>query len=170
MNLRERRKRTNSFGISTVWNAKKHKKATHIIEELKSFGFNKIELNVFLTEDNLIEIFENLDNLNIEVVSLHNFCPLPEKIPEGRTVHRAYEISSHDEDERKEAIRLTKRTIDWTKKFGAKYIVLHAGTIPTSYSPREMYEKYIDGKLDEFFFLRERIMEERKEKGKKYLE
>ncbi|RLD18017.1 MAG: hypothetical protein DRI36_02480 [Caldiserica bacterium] len=170
MSLREKRKKTNNFGISTAWNAKKHKSGIDIINELKALGFNKVELNVFLTEENLIEIYENLDDLNVEIVSLHNFCPMPEKIPEGRTVHRAYEISSPDEDERREAIRLTKKTIDWAKRFGAKYIVLHAGTIPTSYSPRAMYERYIEGKLDEFFFLRERIMEERKEKGKKYLE
>jgi len=159
-----------SLGVSTSWNAKKDKTLFKVLEEIKNIGFRILELDPHMTEEELKKILEFVEKGEIKVVSLHNFCPRPEYIPEGRNLHRAYLISSNDVEERKKAVELTKRTIDWADRLGAKFVVVHAGEVPVKYSPRLMYESYINGDIDKFYNLRNAIMAERKGKSAEYLE
>lgn len=112
--------------ISTAWNATRHTSGEMIIRELQHLGFASFELSVKLTEAKLLEIESIL--LQIEVASLHNFCPVPHGSGENGGGDFYY-LSSPDPAERKRAIDASAKTIDWAKRLGARAVVFHFGRV-----------------------------------------
>jgi len=99
-----------------------------MVEEILELGFDTIEISHGLKVSLLPGIIKAYEEKIIKVAGVHNFCPSPVEIlidaPD------CYEFTSHRERERKRAIDLTLTTIRTAEKFGAKYIVMHLGSIP----------------------------------------
>jgi sugar phosphate isomerase/epimerase len=72
----------------------------------------------------------------VKITSLHNFCPLPPEIP--RASPDCYQFSSHLDGERDRAVRHSFKTIDFARRVGAKFVVMHLGSVPIGDYTREL--------------------------------
>lgn len=154
------------IALSTAYNISKHKDPVSLVEEIKSLGFSAVELNLEVPESFISEIAKR-----IKIVSVHNYCPKLDFIPEGRTIYSPYNMTSTDENERTTAIKLTKRTIDIANSVGAEAIVIHAGEVDMEITGRTLAKKYnaTKGGSDYKNYL-ETFLAERKAKSKIFLE
>ena len=137
------------FSISTTWNYTKECDLRQMLTNIKACGLNHIEIGYNFTASRLNELISLLDEFNVGVTSVHNFCPLPEQNPAGRFFTNCYYLSSLDENERKKAVFYTKQTIDTAKKIKAKTVVIHAGVIESkSAHAKELIVLFNSGNIE----------------------
>lgn len=134
------------LALSTAWNVKRYRNGKSLVEEIIDMGFSAIELNVEVTEQMLDEILILYKKGKIKIVSLHNFCPKLTKVPSGRSLMGAYLLSSCDGEERKKAVELTKRTIDFAHLLNAEAVVIHAGEVAIESRAKEIFNYCAQGK------------------------
>lgn len=153
------------FGISTSWNYHRHHDARSMIEEIKKLGINCIELNFKLSKEIVYDVEKLVAEKFITVLSLHNFCPVPDSIDIKKASPDYYSLASIDEAERKKAVEATKRTIDTACRLKAEAIVVHSGRLNIKDKTREL-AKAIEEGMD-VTFLVEVMQKERDEELKK---
>lgn len=160
------------FGLSTSWNALRFDNAKELIFEIKSLGFQDIELSFNLTSGMTEDIEGLVEAGLIKVLSLHNFCPIPDGLERSLALPDYYSLASLQEEQRKLAIRYTKRTIDTAAGLGAKAVVLHTGRVEVADKTRKLIELYQKGRKSspEFRRLRSQIIRERRENARPYFE
>jgi sugar phosphate isomerase/epimerase len=100
-----------------------------MLTEIKACGLSSIEIGYNFTTARLNELIPLLEEFNIRVTSVHNFCPLPEENAFGRFFTNYYFLSALDDDERGKAVFYTRQTIDTAKMVGARTVVIHAGAV-----------------------------------------
>src|SRR6059036_2939310 len=115
------------FAFSTCWNSHRHTDGRALLAEVRALGFEYAELG-HGTRITLVEgIQAAVAAGEIKICSVHNFCPLPVGV-----MHPApdyYLPSSLRETERQLAVRHTLRTIEFGASLGAKFVVLHLGSV-----------------------------------------
>jgi len=155
------------FGLSTSWNAARFTQGKDLIFEIKAIGFETVELSFNLTGDMVREIAELAVRGQIKVLSLHNFCPIPETFKREEALPDSYSLASLDEQERSEALRYTKRSIDTAKRVGAKAVVLHCGRVEIKDYTRDLIALYEAGRVrsPHFIELKERAIVERQQEA-----
>jgi len=99
------------------------------VREILDLGFDAIELGHGLKAPIVQEILEARKKLRFRVSSLHNFCPLPPEVMVDQP--DCYEFTSHRQQDRERAVRMTLQTIDMAERFEAGAVVLHTGKIRT---------------------------------------
>ncbi len=135
------------LALSTAWNAKRHESGRSVVQEILEMGFSAIELNVDITEEMLDEISILSEQGKIKIVSLHNFCPKLTHVPKGRSLMGAYLLSSPDGEERKKAVGLTERTIDFAHLLEAEAVIIHAGEVEIESRAKEIFQYGAQGNL-----------------------
>lgn len=135
------------FGISTSWNYRRHTGARSMMEEIKKLGIDSVELNFKLSKTIVDEVIGLADKNFIKVLSLHNFCPVPDSVEISKASPDYYSLASLDPSERQKAITETKRTMDTACRLKAKAIVVHAGRLDIKDRTREL-ARAIEGGLD----------------------
>ena len=155
------------LAISTSWISEPEKGLEYWLKQIKSLGFDAVELSYKLTQEQLDEMERLLNQLDIKVSSIHNFCPQPNDETSPRHLSNYYRLSSLDEHERQQAVKWTKIAVDTAKRNKAKVVVIHAGTLDfeDERSP-ELFKLFVDGKKDTEAFEKEksRILTLRSEK------
>jgi sugar phosphate isomerase/epimerase len=161
-----------AFGLSTSWNALCYDDAKKLIFEIKSLGFQEIELSFNLTSAMIDDIASLVGDRHIKVLSVHNFCPIPEAIERKLALPDCYSLASPQEEERQTSIKYTKRTIDTASRLNAKAVVLHTGRVEIPDKTRDLIECYQKGLKGSGGFrqLQSKIIKERKENAKPYFE
>jgi len=91
-----------------------------LIFEIKKLGFRRVELSFNLTSKMVGEIGELVKLKQVEVVSLHNFCPIPARLKREDALPDCYSMASLDDAERKRALKETKRTIQTAEQLNLK--------------------------------------------------
>ncbi|MBN1383487.1 MAG: sugar phosphate isomerase/epimerase [Elusimicrobia bacterium] len=129
------------IALSTVYNISKFDNPRDLIADIKSLGFSVIELNIGVPENFIPELAKEL-----KIVSVHNFCPKLDFIPEGKTIFSPYNFASDDKTERRTAVDLTKKTIDVADTVGAKAVIVHSGEINMEISGKDLSRKYNETK------------------------
>lgn len=117
------------LAFSTNWNASRHHDGGTIVSEILELGFTTIELGHGLSVSQLggIRNAYNGGSGGFDVVSVHNFCPMPLEILKDNP--DCYEFTSLRSQERERALRLTRQTLETAREFGARFVVLHLGRI-----------------------------------------
>lgn len=160
------------LALSTSWNAFRYTEAEPLVFEIRSLGFREIELSFNLT-DGLVKGIESAVKKNqIKVVSLHNFCPIPEGISREEALPDYYSLASLDEEERLTALKQTKKTIAAAARLGAEAVVLHAGRVEINDETRELIRIYEAGQKNsgKFKALKNKVLKERQEAIKPFFE
>jgi sugar phosphate isomerase/epimerase len=99
-----------------------------MIQEILDLGFDTVELG-HGTRLPLVEgILKMFEAGKVKISSLHNFCPLPPEIP--RASPDCYQFTSDRQPERERAVRNSQKTIDFAKRLGAQFVVIHLGSVP----------------------------------------
>ncbi len=133
------------FGISTSWNCERHGDAGSMIKEIKAIGVDAVELNFKLSKEMVDGVGRLVDKDVIKVLSLHNFCPVPESIEISKASPDYYSLASLDEGEREKAVSETKRTMDTAYRLKAKAVVIHAGRLDIKDRTRELARTIEEG-------------------------
>jgi len=155
------------FNISTVWNIEAGKSVVEAMEEINPLGFDALELS-WINE----EKYELVKKTNFKAGSVHSYLPEPMKLKEGRWRNSVFNLTALDEDERLDAIKWTKRTIDTAVDISAAAVVVHLGN-PEGMENRSYYLKdlYSAGKKnsEEFIKAKDKLLFERDlKKGKTF--
>ena len=116
------------ISCSTCWNSGRHTDGAAMIQEILDLGFDTVELGHGIRLPLVEGILKMWETGKVKVSSLHNFCPLPPEIP--RASPDCYQLSSHLEGERERAVRHSLKTIDFAKRLGAPFVVMHLGSVP----------------------------------------
>lgn len=160
------------FALSTSWNAQRHTNGKEMIEEIKKIGFNAVELNFTLTSEMVEEVIELCQINEIKVVSIHNFCPIPEGLERLEALPDYYSLSSLDNTQREKAIENTKRTIDTAKELNAEAVILHTGRVEIEEKTKALMGLYDNGLKNtvEYERIKLEMMRERREKREPFLD
>lgn len=161
-----------SLVISTSWNAYRHSKGRELLFEIKGLGFKEVELSFNLSASMVEDIRQTAKDGQIGIVSLHNFCPIPDRLSRNEALPDCYSISSLDEEERGQAVKYTKRTIETACLLGAKAVILHCGRVEIADRTIQLIELYEKGLKDskEFRDLKTDIIKERHSAFKPFLD
>jgi sugar phosphate isomerase/epimerase len=98
-----------------------------MLREVRELGFEYAELGHGTRISLLPGILEAVEAGEIQISSLHNFCPLPLGV-----IHAApnlYQFSAERPREREMALRYTLKTLDFAQRVKAPAVVLHLGSI-----------------------------------------
>ena len=123
-----------------MWNALKQQDGAALFDELKTLGFETLELSRHLTLDQVEQLKPYLRQN--PPCSLHNFCPILPGTSQTDAEKDKILLSSLDPDERKEAVRCTLRTMELAVELEVSTVVLHLGEVDTydrSYLMTDLY-------------------------------
>jgi sugar phosphate isomerase/epimerase len=161
------------IGISTCWRSAKTENGLELIDMMRQSGLEHIELEYRITNEMYWKMRPMLKKKNPEVVSIHNYFPIPDIFP-----HRnmgggsAFPLSSLDKEERRLAIKYTKQTIQIANDLEAKAVVLHLGNVEMNSGMMELFrlfdDKLIDSPEGQAFIQTKK--KERKKKRDKHLD
>lgn len=128
------------FSLSCAWNWRLHTNGKDMIAQIKAIGFRSVELNFSLTDSMVNDIINLKNNNQIEIASIHNFCPLPDGISINQATPDYYNLASLIEEERRKAIFYTRRTIELAKRLDARCIILHCGRVEVKDKTKDLFE------------------------------
>lgn len=159
------------FGISTAWISGKVSDGNELLRHLAETGLSAIEIDYRVTPAMLEAMRPRLAREDFKVLSIHNYCPLPE----GYTKEQAtslFQPTSLDEDERKLAIKHSIVSLQWAADLGAQVVVFHLGQVdmdPEESTLKGYFreEKVSSSEATEF---REAKLEERRRKASPHLQ
>ncbi|MFH1622443.1 MAG: TIM barrel protein [Candidatus Omnitrophota bacterium] len=157
------------FALSTSWNTAASNSGKQIVNEIRNLGFDSIELCFSHTKKEISQISKDL---GVRVVSLHNFCPIPDGLLRKKALPDFFSLSSLNKTERKKALKFSKRTILLAKKLKTKAVILHTGRVEIEDYTRDLIKLKIKGqdKTSRFEFLKELATREREQNKHKYLD
>lgn len=96
-------------------------------DEIRELGFDAIEASHGLSLSMMPGILRAVEEKRIRVAGVHNFCPAPIDVPGDAP--DAFQFTSHRADVRERAMRLTRETLQVAATLGARYVVLHMGSV-----------------------------------------
>lgn len=116
----------NISSLSTMWGAGRFAQAPEFVRTAQAMGFDKVEMNHQVTQENLQEFVGLVDAGLASISSVHAPCPRwtgPAPLPE---------LSALDEGERVAAVGIVKGAVDVARRVGAAAVVVHSGRVDMS--------------------------------------
>ncbi len=115
------------LALSTMWNFRKAHSGEQLIDQILELGFTQVELNYQVRVEWLPAIERAIAQGVIRAPSIHNVFP---KTLDVRFDTDSMLLGYQDEDLRKQAVELTKGSIDWACRLGASAVVIHPTEVP----------------------------------------
>src|SRR5262249_46660436 len=115
------------YSLSTCWNSHRHTDGRAMLREISELGFAYAELSHGTRLSLLPGILEAVEAGEIKISSLHNFCPLPVGV--NHSAPNLYQFTSESQQERENALRHTRKTIELAARLNAPVVVLHYGSV-----------------------------------------
>ncbi len=144
------------LALSTSWNASRYNDARGLLFEIKQLGFSDLELSYNITGSMAEKMHEALKDLGLNIVSLHNYYPIPEEFEREKALPDCFSLSSLDSAEREQAVKYTKRTIDNASFLGARAVVLHCGRVEMADETRDLISLFENGLYESKEFKKKR--------------
>ena len=132
------------FALSTRWNARRHHSGEKMIEEILQLGFDQVELGYNIRSNLVPGVKKMVEENAVEVVSVHNFCPVPAVAAEGHP--ELYTLTSKDKSTRESALTYISQTIRFASEVGAKIVVLHCGNVEMKTYTSQLVKLFKNGK------------------------
>lgn len=160
-----------TLAISTSWNAYRFDDGEKLLFEISRLGFKAIELSFNLDSGMIEGIADSARRLKIDIVSLHNYCPIPDGLSRKEALPDYYSLASLGKEERFLAVKYAKRSIDTASRLGAKTVVLHCGRVEIPDYTRQLINFYNQGMNNsaEFMELKEKMSRTRALEAAKFL-
>ncbi|MBM3254982.1 MAG: sugar phosphate isomerase/epimerase [Candidatus Omnitrophica bacterium] len=160
------------LALSTSWNAFRVQNAEKLVFEIKALGFEELELSFNLSSETVAGIERLVAQGEIKISSLHNYCPIPVGMSKEEALPDCYSMASLDEEERAQAVKFSKITIETAQRLRAAAVVLHCGRVEVVDRTRELIGLYSEGKNNtpQFKRLRADIVKERAASSRPFLE
>jgi sugar phosphate isomerase/epimerase len=150
------------IGLSTVWTSRDARSGEELLGPILDLGFEGVELEYRITEQLYEEIRPPIRNNEVQVLSIHNYFPVPPMIPPARVSGDCFSLSSLDREEREKGISYTFRTLETAHDLAVRAVVLHLGRVETDLPRDGMQQLYRENKWnDEGARLLQREREER---------
>ncbi len=135
------------LGISTSFRSEVSSSGIEVMDAVLELGVGAVELEYRVTPSMLQEIVPLCRKRGIGIISLHNFLPLPEGVPQEKASGDFFSLSSPDKEERNLAVKYTLRTLEWAEELEVQAIVLHMGKIPMASSMEDLLKLYDEKKI-----------------------
>ena len=129
------------IALSTSWNSIEVESGKEILSQILDMGFEAVELDYRLTSARLNEMRPLLGR-DVQVVSIHNFCPIPDILPKEMAGSDAFLLSSSGREERERAIEYTIKTIELADAVDARIVICHLGHVDIADPTEELIELY----------------------------
>ena len=157
------------LGISTCWWLNRVERGDEIARGVLELGLQGIELEYRITET-MYQQMKPLLKSPLQVLTIHNYFPLPEGQTKGSG--DIFLLSSTDPDERSRAVKYTIRTIEHAQDLGAKVVILHLGRVDMPNATLKIKEPFRKGKTEDGEHLAaiEALREAREASQQKYLD
>jgi len=117
-----------------------------MLREIRELGFTHAELSHSTRISLLPGILEAVDAGEIQISSLHNFCPLPMGVTYAAP--NLYQFSAERPRERDLAEKYTRKTIEFATRVKAPAVVLHLGSIEMKNYTDKLLKLVARGKKD----------------------
>jgi len=125
------------------------------MEELALLGFEHVELGHGIRFSLWDGIMKAREKGVAQVVSLHNFCPLPMGFT--RANPNCYEFSDYRARVRQRAVKCTKETIQYADELDARRVVLHLGSTGQPQVSSQLERALADGKYGSKSFVKQKL-------------
>src|SRR5262245_24153927 len=126
------------YAFSTCWNSHRHTDGRAMLREIRDLGFEYAELSHGTRISLMPGILDAVNAGDIQISSLHNFCPLPMGV--NHSAPNLYQFSDEHPRQRELAERYTLKTIEFASRVKAPVVVLHIGSI----AMRDYTDKLLD--------------------------
>jgi sugar phosphate isomerase/epimerase len=134
--------------LSTSWKTYQLKSGIKWFHLLENFNITGLELDYRINEALYKQIREALKQSRLRVVSIHNFFPIPAVRPDSGGGGDLFLLSSPDQEERKQAIQWTSRSIEHAHNLGARAVVLHCGHVDMRPEFDRLYHYHTTDKIN----------------------
>ncbi len=150
------------IALSTWWKSTELDRGRELLAQIRDLGFNSIELDCHLTGAAIGEM-KPLLGTEFQVVSVHNFCPIPRILPKGISGSDVFSLSSPDKEERERAVEYTIQTIELADSVDSRIVVCHFGYVDIKDPTERLIELYNKGEKesDDFTSLLESAQDNR---------
>lgn len=116
-------------GLSTSWAAGQVTSGRELVERCKAMNVDGLELDYRLPAPLFQQVVASLRGSGLQVLSVHNFCPVPAPVPWDRICAEPFLLSHLDREERLRAVQWTLRTMERADHVGARLVVVHCGRV-----------------------------------------
>ncbi|MFB5675107.1 sugar phosphate isomerase/epimerase family protein [Paenibacillus terreus] len=116
-----------AFSFSTCWNVKRHAVGSEMVQEIKTLGFRRVELNYNVTKEMLADIEPMIERGEIGISSVHNTFP---HVPDPDYGTDSVLLGFEKEEKRQRAIELLMRSAEYAQRYGGEAVVVHPGEVP----------------------------------------
>jgi sugar phosphate isomerase/epimerase len=115
------------IALSSCWCSGRHQDGYEMIQEIAKLGFEYMELSHGIRITLVPGILRGVEEGLIKISSTHNFCPLPTGV--NQPAPNLYSPSSPDMREHQQWLRHTRRSLEFSRQVGARYMVTHMGNV-----------------------------------------
>lgn len=135
-------------GISTCWRSAESTDGNELLDAFLDLGFNTLEIDYRVGEDELKQVKRRLMSSEFNVLSVHNFCPLPRDIPKSEANGDLFVLSARDREERRIAVKHATRTLQLAADLEASAVVFHCGFVEMDEELERLFGYFEDDKID----------------------
>ena len=157
------------LAFSTSWQSGGSVSAEGMLAALKNLDISGVELSYRISEDFFNKMKTPLKDSGLKVVSIHNYFPIPSVRSGSIGSGDLFLLSSPDNEERRNAIRFTIRSIEHAGEMGATAVVLHCGVVEMNHDLQVFYQYANSNRLDSEeaqIFIRNKLKERDRCKAK----
>jgi sugar phosphate isomerase/epimerase len=115
--------------LSTSFRSSLVEHGERLLEALNEFEIDGIELEYRISKAQLEQMRLPLKQSGLKIVSIHNYCPIPQLTPPVNGSGDVFLLSALDGEERQRAVAWTMRTIEEANDLEAPVVILHCGHV-----------------------------------------